>query len=124
MNILLSVSVALLAGLLMTRAFKPFKLPSVTAYLLAGVLIGPYCIGALHIEGLGFISMKEVELLSLVSQVALGFIAFSIGNEFRLDSLKHMGTQAITIGILQAVVTTIVVDIALIAVHFLNAHRA
>ena len=60
MNILLSVSIALLAGLLMTRAFKPFKLPAVTAYLIAGVLIGPYCLGALHIEGLGFTSMEEI----------------------------------------------------------------
>ena len=94
MNILLSVSVALLAGLLMTRAFKPFKLPAVTAYLLAGVLIGPYCIGALRIEGLGFSSMEEVEILSLVSQVALGFIAFSIGNEFRVEDLKKIGKQA------------------------------
>ena len=50
MNTLLSVSVALLAGLLMTRLFKPFKLPAVTAYLIAGVLIGPYCMGALGIE--------------------------------------------------------------------------
>lgn len=119
MNILLSVSVALLAGLLMTRAFKPFKLPSVTAYLIAGVLIGPYCIGALHIEGLGFTSMEEVEVLSLVSQVALGFIAFSIGNEFRLEDLKKIGKQAFTIGIFQALVATVFVDLALFVVHMM-----
>ena len=82
MSTLLSVSVALLGGLLMTRAFKPFKLPSVTAYLIAGVLIGPYFIGRLGIEGLGFNSSEAVEHLSLISEVALGFIAFSIGNEF------------------------------------------
>ena len=76
MNILLSVSVALLAGLLMTRLFKHLKLPSVTAYLVAGVLIGPYCIGALGIGGLGFESHSSVEALSLISEVALGFIAF------------------------------------------------
>lgn len=119
MNILLSVSVALLAGLLMTRAFKPFKLPAVTAYLLAGVLIGPYCIGALHIEGLGFTSMEEVEVLSLVSQVALGFIAFSIGNEFRLEDLKKIGKQAFAIGIFQALTATAFVDLALFAVHIM-----
>lgn len=123
MNILLSVSVALLAGLLMTRAFKPFKLPSVTAYLLAGVLIGPYCIGALHIEGLGFTSMKEVETLSLVSQVALGFIAFSIGNEFRLEDLKKIGKQAFTIGIFQALTATLFVDLALIVVHIMMPEK-
>ena len=119
MNILLSVSVALLAGLRMTRAFKPFKLPSVTAYLMAGVLIGPYCIGALHIEGLGFTSMEEVEILSLVSQVALGFIAFSIGSEFRLEDLKKIGKQAFVIGIFQALTATLFVDLALFAVHMM-----
>ena len=84
MSTLLSVSIALLAGLLMTRAFKPLKLPSVTAYLIAGVLIGPYCLGALGIEGLGFKSAEMVSRLGLISEVALGFIAFSIGNEFTI----------------------------------------
>ena len=117
MNILLSVSIALLAGLLMTRAFKPFKLPAVTAYLIAGVLIGPYCLGALHIDGLGFGSMEEVESLGVLSQVALGFIAFSIGSEFRLEELKKIGKQAFVIGIFQALVATLFVDLALFVVH-------
>ena len=99
MSILLSVSVALLAGLLMTRLFKPFKLPDVTAYLIAGVLIGPYCIGALGIDGFGFSSMQAVEALGLIAEVALGFIAFSIGSEFRLEELKKTGKQAFVIGI-------------------------
>ena len=119
MNTLLSVSVALLAGLLMTRLFKPFKLPAVTAYLIAGVLIGPYCMGALGIEGLGFNSMESMEHLAAVSQVALGFIAFSIGNEFRLEDLKHTGKQALVIGIFQALVATLFVDLALLAIHML-----
>ncbi|MEE1030713.1 MAG: cation:proton antiporter [Ruminococcus sp.] len=119
MNTLLSVSVALLAGLLMTRAFKRFKLPSVTAYLIAGVLIGPYCIGALNIQGLGFPQMEDVSRLSLVSEVALGFIAFSIGNEFRLEELKKTGKQAFVIGIFQALVATLFVDVALYIVHVL-----
>ena len=118
MNILLSVSVALLAGLLMTRLFKPLKLPSVTAYLVAGVLIGPYCIGALGIGGLGFENHSSVEALSLISEVALGFIAFSIGNEFRLDDLKKTGKQALAIGILQALGALLVVDVSLIGMHF------
>lgn len=117
MSTLLSVSIALLAGLMMTRAFKPLKLPSVTAYLIAGVLIGPYCMGQLGIEGLGFKSMDAVHALSLVSQVALGFIAFSIGNEFRAEDLKKIGKQAFVIGVLQAVVATLFVDIALFVVH-------
>lgn len=87
-SILLSLSVAVLAGLLMTRVFKPLKLPSVTAYLVAGVLIGPYCLGRIGVPGLGFTSMESVESLGLISDVALGFIAFAIGNEFRLSQLK------------------------------------
>ncbi|MBR4288841.1 MAG: cation:proton antiporter [Clostridia bacterium] len=115
---LLSVSIALLAGLMMTRLFKPLKLPAVTAYLIAGVIIGPYCLGALGIDGLGFSSMASVEELSLISEVALGFIAFSIGNEFRLSDLKKTGKKALIIGIWQAVFTMFLVDIILVAVHF------
>ena len=117
MNTLLSVSIALLAGLLMTRLFKPFKLPAVTAYLIAGVLIGPYCMGALGIEGLGFNSMEAVSSLGIISQIALGFIAFSIGSEFRLDDLKKIGKQAFIIGIFQALVATLCVDAALLVVY-------
>lgn len=117
MSTLLSVSIALLAGLLMTRLFKPLKLPSVTAYLIAGVLIGPYCIGALGIEGLGFPTADSVSGLSLVSEVALGFIAFSIGNEFRVDDLKKTGKQALVIGVLQAITATLFVDIGLYLIH-------
>ncbi|MBE7024533.1 MAG: sodium:proton antiporter [Ruminococcaceae bacterium] len=119
MSTLLSVSVALLAGLLMTRVFKPLKLPAVTAYLIAGVLIGPYCIGALGIDGLGFKTSEAVGALSLISEVALGFIAFSIGNEFRLSDLKRTGKQATIIGIFQALVATILVDLSLLVVHLM-----
>lgn len=119
MTILLSVSIAVLAGLLMTRAFKPFKLPSVTAYLIAGVLIGPYFLGALHINGVGFISEEAVSRLSLISEVSLAFIAFSIGNEFRLEELKKTGRQALVIGIFQALAATVLVDLALFAVHLI-----
>ncbi len=119
MGTLLTVSIALLAGLLMTRVFKPLKLPSVTAYLIAGVLIGPYCLGALGITNLGFNSHSAVEALALVSEVALGFIAFSIGSEFRLEDLKKTGKQAFVIGIVQALVATLFVDLALLAVHLI-----
>ena len=120
MSTLLSLSIAILAGLLMTRVFKPLKLPAVTAYLVAGVLIGPYCLGRLGIDGLGFTSYENVEHLSLVSEVALGFIAFSIGSEFRVSSLKHTGKQAAVIGVLQALTATLLVDIALIAIATLS----
>ena len=60
MTELLSVSVAIIAGLLLTRVVKPLHLPDVTAFLVTGVLIGPYCLGALGIPGLGFNSMEEI----------------------------------------------------------------
>ncbi|MBE7042766.1 MAG: sodium:proton antiporter [Ruminococcaceae bacterium] len=123
MSTLLSVSIALLAGLLMTRVFKPLKLPSVTAYLIAGVLIGPYCIGMLHIDGFGFTSHETVSKLSLISEVALGFIAFSIGSEFRLEDLKQTGKQAFVIGIFQALAATLFVDLALLGVHILMPEK-
>ncbi|MCD8047812.1 MAG: cation:proton antiporter [Clostridiales bacterium] len=102
----------------MTRVFKPLKLPSVTAYLIAGVLIGPYCLGRLGITGLGFPTMDSVEELSVISDVALGFIAFSIGNEFRLSQLKKTGKQAFVIGIVQALTAALFVDAALLAISF------
>lgn len=117
-SVLLSLSVATLAGLLMTRVFKPLKLPSVTAYLIAGVLIGPYCLGRLGIPGLGFTTMEREEELSVISDVALGFIAFSIGNEFRLSQLKKTGKQAFVIGIVQALTAALFVDAALLAISF------
>ncbi len=119
MSTLLSVSIALLVGLLMTRAFKPLRLPSVTAYLIAGVLIGPYCLGKLGVAGLGFNSHEAVEALGLISDIALGFIAFAIGNEFRLDDLKKTGKQATIIGVFQALVATLFVDLALYGLHLL-----
>ena len=119
MSTLLSVSIALLGGLLMTRVFKPLKLPSVTAYLIAGVLIGPYCLGQLGIGGLGFNTMEAVEHLGLIADVALGFIAFSIGSEFVVDELKVIGKKAFVIGIFQALVATVFVDLALLGLYYL-----
>ena len=119
MTELLSLSVAIFAGLMMTRIMSIWKLPDVTAYLVAGVLIGPSLIGALGIPGIGFASYEELEGLSLLSDVALGFIAFSIGNEFRLSQLRETGKQATVIGILQAVFTALLVDAALVIFHFI-----
>lgn len=119
MQVLLSLSVALFAGLMLSRVAKVLKLPAVTAYLVAGILIGPYLLGALGVRGLGFISMEDIDTYSIIPDVALGFIAFSIGNEFRLSQLKQIGKQATVIGIFQAVLTTLVVDAALIGLHFI-----
>ena len=123
MDILLSIALALFAGLMMTRLTKPFGLPAVTAYLVAGVLIGPYFLGALGnvlgVAGLGFGSMEYVEHFGVISDVALGFIAFSIGNEFRLSQLKQIGKQATVIAVFQALAATLLVDIALIVLSFI-----
>ena len=117
-ELFISLALAMVGGLMMSRVAKKLNLPAVTAYLVAGLLLGPYCIGALHISGLGFNTLGQVESVSAISQAAMGFIAFTIGNEFRLSQLKSMGKQAIIVGIFQAVITTVVVDIALIALHF------
>lgn len=119
MEILLALSVALFAGLMLSRLAKLVQLPAVTAYLVAGILIGPYLLGSFGIKGLGFTSMEELDSFGIISDVALGFIAFSIGNEFRMSQLKQIGKQAAVIGVFQAVITTVAVDIALIALSFI-----
>jgi len=116
---LICLAAALVGGLMLSRLTKLLNLPAVTAYLVAGLILGPFCLGALNVPGLGFNSLEQVEGLSIITQTALGFIAFTIGNEFRLKQLKAMGSAAIIIGILQAVVTTVVVDIVLIVLHLL-----
>lgn len=116
---LICLALAVVAGLLMSRPAKKLHLPAVTAYLVAGLLIGPFCLGALKIPGVGFHSLHQVEGFSMLTQVALGFIAFAMGNEFRLSQLKAMGSKAIVIGVVQAVVTTVMVDIVLITLHLL-----
>ena len=116
-QVILTLSVALLAGLLLSRLAKLLKLPAVTAYLVAGLILGPFCFGAFGLEGFGFNSLEQVDSLKVITQTALGFIAFTIGNEFRLSQLKTFGKKAITIGILQAVITTLLVDVVLIVLH-------
>ena len=118
MNLLLSVAFAVLAGLMMTRVVKKLGLPDVTAYLVAGVLIGPYALGQLNLP-VGFHTLEAVEGLNLMSDVALGFIAFAIGNEFRLSALKKTGKQATIVGIVQGLVAALFVDAALIGLHFI-----
>ncbi|MBO4893797.1 MAG: cation:proton antiporter [Clostridia bacterium] len=124
--VLLSISIAMATGLLLTRlrVFKKFNLPDVTAYLIAGVLIGPCIFGRLTVfigvPGLGFQSYEELDGIGVISDVALGFIAFSIGNEFRLSQLRETGKQATVIGIIQAVVATLVTDIGLMIIHFIR----
>ena len=133
MQFLVTVSVAMLAGLLMSRLAKLLKLPAVTAYLVAGLLVGPFLIGAIDLSALGLpithigfspadfgIAAGSVKnpAYEVICDVALGFIAFAIGNEFRMSDLRAIGKQATVIGILQAVAAAVLVDAALIALHF------
>ena len=113
---LICLALALIGGLMMSRLTKKIHLPAVTAYLLAGLVLGPYCIGRLNIPGVGF---QDAQSLGILTQTALGFIAFSMGNEFRLSQLKTYGSKAIFIGIVQAVITTLLVDACLICLHLL-----
>lgn len=117
-SIFLSLSVALLAGLLLSRLAKKVQLPAVTAYLVAGVLIGPFVLGRIGIPGIG-ITGEQIEGFALISDLALGFIAFSMGSEFRIAQLKKIGKQATFIGVFQALFTTVIVDAALIGLHLI-----
>ena len=117
---LVLLAVCLIGGLMFSRVTKKMHLPAVTAYLVAGLLLGPFCLGRMNIPGLGFQSLAQVDSMKIITQTALGFIAFTIGNEFRMSQLKATGAKAITIGILQAVITTLVVDAALIVLHILQ----
>ena len=119
MEYLLAIGLAMLAGLLLTRLTKRFNLPDVTSYLIAGLLVGPLVLGALGISGVGFNSFEFVEEMGLICDVALGFIAFSIGNEFRLEELKHIGRQATVIAIAQALTATVFVDVGLFLLHLI-----
>ena len=118
---LVSVAVALFAGLMMTRLFKVlgWNFPDVTAFLIAGLLIGPYGLGRIAAFGIGFPSYEYIDTLSILSDAALGFIAFSIGSEFRLKNIREIGKAAFVIGCFQALAATLFVDAALIALHFI-----
>ncbi|MBE6584850.1 MAG: sodium:proton antiporter [Ruminococcaceae bacterium] len=120
-QILLSISICALSGLLMSRVCKLLKLPAVTGYLVAGILVGSFCLGRINIGGyyLGFgaADFSDIGVLGIVSEIALGFIAFSIGSEFRLSELKKTGKQATVIGIFQALATSAVCVLILYGLH-------
>ena len=119
MEQLLCLSIAVISGLLLSRVAKKLQLPAVTAYLVAGILIGPYVLGQLSVLGLGFHSIENVKDYSIFCDVALGFIAFDIGNEFRLSQLKRIGRQATVTAFFEALTAALLVDAAMIALHFL-----
>ena len=120
-SVLLTLSVALIAGLLLSRLAKKVQLPAVTAYLIAGIIVGPFLLGKI---GVGFnFTDNSPQRYEILSNLALGFIAFAIGNEFRVSQLKKIGKQATVIGVFQAVFTTVIVDIVLIAFALLTKEK-
>ena len=117
MEALLAIGIAMFAGLFLSRLTSKLNLPDVTSYLVAGLLVGPLCLGRLNIPGLGLTSFEAVEELGLLNDVALGFIAFSIGSEFRISSLRQIGRQATIVAVFQALTATLFVDVALLLLH-------
>lgn len=110
MNILVSVSIAIAAGLLLSRVIRLIRLPNVTAYLIAGLLIGPSL--------LNLLTEDATQALSIVTTVALGFIAYSIGGEFKLSYLREIGSKPITITVFQGLMAAALIDAALIVCGF------
>ena len=111
-NTLLALGIAMAAGLLFTRIVKLVKLPNVTAYLIAGLLIGPSVIG--------LVGKESVESFNIIVTLALGFIAFSIGGEFKLDTLKRLGKNVTVITLVQAFGAVIVTFVVLLAAGLLG----
>ena len=107
---ILILGIILLSGILFGRLVKQFKLPNVTGYLIAGLIIGPYC--------LGIIPKELIEPLHLVSEVALGFIAFNIGTEFKISYFKKVGATPIIIAFMEASVATILVTVVCLLFRF------
>lgn len=100
---IISIAIMLFAGFLLTRLTKLIKLPNVTAYIVAGILIGPYC--------LNLIPTNFVTNTSFLADVSLAFIAFSTGEFFRFDTLKKNGGKVVVITVFEALLASILVFI-------------
>lgn len=119
MDFLLAIGIAMFAGLFFSRITSRLNLPDVTSYLIAGVLVGPLCLGSLGLPNIGLRSFEFVGQMGLICDVALGFIAFSIGSEFRVSALKQIGRQATVIAVFQALSATVLVDVVLLLLHLI-----
>lgn len=104
MDILLYLGIAMAAGLIFNRIVKKFNLPNVTGYLVAGLVIGPYV--------LNLLPQLAVEQMSIITNVALGFIAFSIGGSFKIDNLKALGAKILVITLFEACTASLFVTLA------------
>ena len=113
LNVLMQLGIMILAGMFMGRMMKHIKLPNVTGYLLAGLLLGPYFLPALGCR-FSILSESFVSGIGIISEVALGFIAFSIGNEFRLSYFRKVGAAPLIIASMESLLAVVVVVLALI----------
>lgn len=111
--ILLGISIALIAGLISNRLIRLVNLPNVTGYLIVGILLGPYLFSLFNKNLTGLLNEEMIKGLGIIVDIALGFIAFSIGSEFKLSSIKKIGKGIISITLLQAFAALLFVDIAL-----------
>ena len=100
-SIIISVALMLIAGFLLTRVTKLLRLPNVTAYIVAGILIGPYC--------LNLVPQRFIDGTSFLSDIALAFIAFSTGEFFKLDVLKKNGMKVVWITVFESVLASLLV---------------
>ncbi len=110
LNTLFYLALILFSGLIFGRIVKLIKLPNVTGYLIAGLLIGPYV--------LNLVPVDMTKQLELVSEIALAFIAFSVGAEFKISYLKKVGLTPIVIAIFEALAASIVVTTVLVLFKF------
>ena len=115
-GILIVISIALICGLISNRLIKLVNLPNVTAYLIVGILLGPYLFCLFNDNLTGVIDREMIKSLGIIVDAALGFIAFSIGSEFKISSIKKIGKGVITITIMQSCMALVFVDIALVVV--------
>lgn len=100
-QIIISISLILFSGFAMTRITKRLRLPNVTAYILAGILLGPYC--------LNLVPQSFVEGSDFLADIALAFIAFSTGEFFRLETLRKSGGKVIAITVLESLTASALV---------------
>ena len=106
MHMLFYLAVILFVGMATAKILSKLKLPNVTGYLIAGLIIGPSILGIIPKEG--------ADKLSIISEAALSFIAYSIGSEFNIENLKKLGKGILTVTVFQAYTTLILVDLVLI----------
>ena len=109
MNTLIAIALAMAVGLALTRLAKRAGVPNVTAYLIAGLIVRYF---------MKWIKSDAFEGLDVVTNVALGFIAFSIGSSFKLKHLRHIGKSVVVITVFQAVMTVVLVDVCLLLLHY------